>query len=335
MMVMNRLKAGGNPSARTKVRLVAAAVGADVNLAPPDEQKDRERIDQQRKDDSFRRFLHEYHALVGGMVQATLRPIEAAGGGVSVATSHEHGLASERQRTIVVTGLLHTIDPVTRLVYIVSLPSNAAHDAVGTPAAPAAPATIVTSSAAAAGCDDADAVDDVDVRVHAFAFQSVAVLSPRRDLPLFEIALGSRGGTAGKRWGRRRQQSSSLSPSAAPVPAAPAASSPHQTATAGAHGDTNGAGFVPRGSGDSEVEDEGGDEDGDGEAQLLQVQSRKQRVVQQLRRFRVPFTEEREEDGGTLHVLQGALRIHPPYGLADCVSANEMVLQRVAQILEF
>ena len=61
-------------------------------------------------------------------------------------------------------------------------------------------------------------------------------------------------------------------------------------------------------------------------------QERKARIITQLNQNRIAY-EEMED--GVLRVLNGILRIQPPYRLKDCVSKNETVLQRLTSVLNF
>ena len=58
--------------------------------------------------------------------------------------------------------------------------------------------------------------------------------------------------------------------------------------------------------------------------------ARRDEVVNRLEQMRIGHSVDSQ---GSIHVLNGILHIHPPYRSTDCVSKNEIVLQRVSQLL--
>ena len=75
----------------------------------------------------------------------------------------------------------------------------------------------------------------------------------------------------------------------------------------------------PSGNGELSIEDE-----------AVRNLARRDQVVKRLEQMRISHSVDNQ---GSIHVLNGILHIHPPYRSTDCVSKNEIVLQRVSQLL--
>ncbi|XP_023654272.1 gem-associated protein 6 [Paramormyrops kingsleyae] len=60
-----------------------------------------------------------------------------------------------------------------------------------------------------------------------------------------------------------------------------------------------------------------------------ELQSKKGCLRAWLEKNRIPVTEE-----GEALCVAGVLRINPPYGSADCISSNEIILSRVQSLVE-
>ena len=234
---------------------------------------------------TVREFLALHCAKVGHMVD------------VSVFSSKLETGADFLPQQRLVTGLLHTIDPVSGLVFVVSAASGAGtgeDESGGTTSNRDAArhqeaAAAVEEAESNKLCDGGEAASTVHAKVLILNFRYVASVEARPDLRDFEIVTGHRGGTCDRRMARGGEGGSTSA------------------------SESGAAGF------DS--------------SSAAATRARKDRLVEQLRALRVAFEE--EENDGTLRILHGALRIHPPYTLADCVSKNETVLQRVAGMLEF
>lgn len=271
--------------------------------------------------ETVRDFLALHFAKVGHMVDMLVfssKKLQASGGDFL-----------PRQR--LVTGLLHTIDPVSGLVYVVSVASaaNSAASAAsaGEGESDAAstcdvPGRLKTAAASEKGestelCSaGGEAAATVDAKVSIFNFRFVSSVEARPDLRGFEVVTGRHAAAAAAATGR----STGASASSHRAAALGGSDDRDSRVMMMAHGEEGGSARSTSGAAGLDPAAAG-------------TRARKDRLMKQLCALRVAFEE--EEDDGTLRILHGALRIHPPYTLADCVSKNETVLQRVAGMLEF